>query len=99
MGYAINPAAIFDFENKTTHTDSYTFDKSTFKKSRNYSPSSRYKASKNNKYKGKGTYRIRKGDSLGKIAARHGTTVTKLCRLNGLQKNSTLKVGKVIRVK
>lgn len=99
MGYAINPAAIFDFKNKTTHTDTYTFDKRTFKKSRDYSPSSRYKASKNNKYKGKATYRIRKGDSLGKIALRHGTTVTKLCRLNGLRKNSTLKVGKVIRVK
>ena len=98
MGYAINPAAIFDFENKTTHTDTYTFDKRTFKKSRDYSPSSRYKASKNNNYKGKSTYRIRKGDSLGKIAAKHGTTVTKLCRLNGLKKNSTLTVGKVIRI-
>ncbi|MBQ7942248.1 MAG: peptidoglycan DD-metalloendopeptidase family protein [Muribaculaceae bacterium] len=98
MGYAINPAAIFDFENKTTHTDTYTFDKRTFKKSRDYSPSSRYKSSKG-KYSGKSTYRIRKGDSLGKIAARHGTTVNRLCRLNGLKKTSTLKVGKVIRIR
>lgn len=98
MGYAINPAAIFDFENKTTHTDTYTFDKRTFKKSRDYSPSSRYKSSKG-KYSGKSTYRIRKGDSLGKIAARHGTTVNHLCRLNGLKKTSTLKVGKVIRIR
>lgn len=98
MGYAINPAAIFDFENKTTHTDTYTFDKQTFKKSRDYSPSSRYKASKN-KYKGKSTYRIRKGDSLSKIASRHGTSVTNLCRLNGLSKSSKLKVGRVIRIK
>lgn len=98
MGFAINPAAIFDFANKTTHTDTYTFDKKTFKNSRDYSPSSRYKAGKN-KYKGKSTYRIRKGDSLGKIAARHGTTVANLCRLNGLKKTSTLKVGKVIRIR
>lgn len=41
MGYAINPAAIFDFENKTTHTDTYTFNKSTFKNARDYSPKSR----------------------------------------------------------
>lgn len=38
MGYAINPAAIFDFENQTTHTDTYTFDKKTFTQSRNYAP-------------------------------------------------------------
>ena len=100
MGYAINPAAIFDFQNKTTHTDTYTFDKKSFKKSRDYSPSSKYKAKgKTNQYKGKGTYRIRKGDSLGKIASMHGTSVAALCRLNGLTKTSTLKVGRVIRVK
>lgn len=93
MGFAINPAAIFDFENKTTHTDVYTFDKKTFKKSRNYAPGSRYKAS------GKATYRIRKGDNLGKIAAKNGTTVAKLCRLNGISKSTTLRVGKVIRVR
>ena len=94
MGYAINPAAIFDFENKTTHTDVYTFDKQTFKKSRNYGPSSKYKASS-----GKSTYRIRKGDNLGKIASRNGTTVAKICRLNGITKNTTLKVGSVLRLR
>ena len=93
MVFAINPAAIFDFENKTTHTDVYTFDKKTFKKSRNYAPGSRYKAS------GKATYRIRKGDNLGKIEAKNGTTVAKLCRLNGISKSTTLRVGKVIRVR
>ena len=38
MGYAINPAAIFDFANQTTHTDTYTFDKNTYQKARNFSP-------------------------------------------------------------
>ncbi len=38
MGYAINPEAIFDFENRTTHTDSYTFTKSTYTEARNYRP-------------------------------------------------------------
>ena len=99
MGYAINPAAIFDFANKTTHTDTYTFDKKSFKKSRDYSPSSRYKAKGNNKYKGKNTYKVRKGDSLGKIASRHGTTVSNLCRLNGISKNTKLSIGKVLRVR
>lgn len=38
MGYAINPAAIFDFPNQTTHTDYYTFDKNTYQNARNFSP-------------------------------------------------------------
>ena len=38
MGYAINPNAIFDFKNKTTHTDTYTFSKSTYTQPRNYAP-------------------------------------------------------------
>ena len=37
MGYAINPCAIFDFANQTTHTDTYTFDKRTYQQARNFS--------------------------------------------------------------
>ena len=91
MGFAINPAAIFDFANKTTHTDVYTFNKKTFQKSRNYSPSK--------SYSGVATYRVRKGDSLGKIAARNGTTVAKLCKLNKIKPTTTLQIGKVLRVR
>ncbi|MDE6558867.1 MAG: M23 family metallopeptidase, partial [Muribaculaceae bacterium] len=39
MGYAINPAAIFDFANHTTHTDTYTFSKQTYQQPRNFAPS------------------------------------------------------------
>ena len=46
MGYAINPEAIFDFANRCTHTDSYTFTKSNYTKARDYSPSTRYANSK-----------------------------------------------------
>jgi hypothetical protein len=46
MGYAINPEAIFDFGNRCTHTDSYTFSKANYTKARDYSPSNRYAASK-----------------------------------------------------
>jgi len=38
MGYAINPAAIFDFANQTVHTDTYTFDKDTYQQARNFDP-------------------------------------------------------------
>lgn len=94
MGYAINPAAIFDFENQTTHTDEYTFQKSTFENSRNYAPKG-----KRGHYSGGSTYRIRKGDSLGKIARKKGVTVSALCRLNGISRTTKLQIGRVLRVR
>ena len=107
MGYAINPAAIFDFENQTVRAEEYTFDKRTFEDAPGYNRSSRSYARKSsskhkNSYKqggSKATYKIRPGDNLGKIAARHGTTVAKLCKLNGISKNSKIHAGKVLRVK
>lgn len=42
-------------------------------------------------------YRVRKGDTLGKIAMRHHTSVTKLCKLNKISKKTLLRVGRKIR--
>lgn len=44
------------------------------------------------------TVTIRKGDTLGSIARRHGTTVAKLKRLNGL-KGTSIRAGRKIRVR
>ncbi len=106
MGYAINPLAIFDFANQTTHTDYYTFNKKTYTKARNYSPeaNAKYaaKTSKKNSYSATGskkTHKVRKGDTLSKIASRYGTSVSSLCRLNGISRTTTLSLGKVLRVK
>lgn len=114
MGVPINPAAIFDFSNQTTHTDIYTFDKRTYKKARNYSDAAnrqymakyreehkeQFAAASKKASKGNGTtYRIRRGDSLGKIAARNGVSVKQLCRLNGLKTTSKLQIGQVIRLR
>ena len=106
MGCAINPEAIFDFENEVAHTDVYTFNKSNYSQSRNYSPT-RYSASSDNKSsrrskKGRNssrsTYKVRQGDSLGKIAARNGISVAQLKKLNGIKGNRIQK-GKVLKVK
>lgn len=115
MGYAINPCAIFDFANQTTHTDTYTFDKRTYQNARNFSPAanSEYakeylkknpnkpyvRSSSSSSRGGASTYRVRKGDSLSKIASRNGTTVAKLCRLNGLSTNSKLRPGQRLKLK
>ncbi|MBO7192421.1 MAG: peptidoglycan DD-metalloendopeptidase family protein [Bacteroidales bacterium] len=44
-------------------------------------------------------YTIRSGDTLSKIARNHGTTIKELCRLNGINQNATLRIGKKIRVR
>ena len=117
MSYAINPCAIFDFANQTTHTDTYTFDKNTYQNARNYSPAAnseyakqylkdnpvkpyvRSSSNSSTAHASSSTYRVRKGDTLSKIASRNGTTVARLCRLNGLTTTSKLSIGQRIKLK
>ncbi len=42
-------------------------------------------------------HRVKSGDTLGAIAAKYGTTVSKLCELNGITKNTILKLGRALR--
>lgn len=125
MGYAINPCAIFDFANQTTHTDTYTFSKAHYQEARNFDPQAHnayrnqylrenptvYARSSNrsavpgasNVSSGSdnrpSTYRVRRGDSLSRIASRNGTTVAKLCRLNGISTSTKLQVGQKLRLR
>ena len=80
-GIAINPKFMFDFENQDIVCDVYKF-----KKAKSASSSS-----------GIIYQRVRKGDSLSRIAARTGTTVDKLCRLNGITRKTVLRPGQVLR--
>lgn len=43
-------------------------------------------------------YSVRSGDSLSKIAARYGTSVDNLCKLNGLTRQSILRIGQQVRI-
>ena len=106
MGYAINPMAIFDFANNVTHTDTYTFTKTTYMDARDYSPGAaayasadRSSSQKRNGGSSASYYTIRRGDTLSRIASRHGTSVRSLCRLNGLSTSSKLSIGKKIRLR
>lgn len=84
MGMTINPAEIFDFKNQVAHTDTYMF----YKKKQQNSAVNSY-----------ATHRIKSGESLSTIAKKYRTTVTQLCRLNGIKSNKILRVGSVIRVR
>lgn len=42
---------------------------------------------------------VRSGDTLGRIAINNGTTVSAICKLNGITPNTVLKIGRRLRVK
>lgn len=84
MGMTINPAEIFDFKNQVAHTDTYMF----YKKKQQNSAVNSY-----------ATHRIKSGESLSSIAKKYRTTVSQLCRLNGIKSNKILRIGSVIRVR
>ena len=44
-------------------------------------------------------YKVRSGDNLSLIAKRNYTTVSAICRLNGIKADAILPIGKVLRVK
>lgn len=102
MGYAINPSAIFDFANRTTHTDTYTFSKKTYTKARNYAPSRERSHDNQSSYQAavqtRDTYTVRRGDTLSSIARSYGMSTTTLKRLNGLKSNA-INAGQVLKLK
>ena len=44
-------------------------------------------------------YTVRKGDTLGKIAGKYHTTVSKLCKLNKIKETTILQIGRKLRVR
>lgn len=42
---------------------------------------------------------IRQGDMLGKLAIRYGVSIDQICRLNGINRNTVLRLGKKLRIK
>lgn len=88
LGAAINPEKVIDFETGDLLKDTMMISRSIF----DYMPELTDRKSAKN-------YTIRKGDTLGAIARRHGTTVKALCRLNGIKETTILQVGRRLRVR
>lgn len=104
MGYAINPAAIFDFANHTTHSDFYTFTKSSYTQPRNYASSAPSSPQATTSYKPAapnttGIYTVKSGDTISSIAMSNGISRTRLLQLNGLSSDAVLRPGQVLKVK
>ena len=105
-GQSFDPERIINFRTGELRRDYFLLKKSYFSIYSKYSQdfnaeAERYAADKkeNELSAEKRYYKVRSGDYLGLIAKRNGTTVSAICRLNGITPNTTLQIGKVLRVK
>lgn len=108
LGAAMNPEHFIDFSDYTLKCENeiYHITRSDFKSTYTKGTSSRQLAKSSTKKKSKSsrksvasaTHKVKKGESLDKIAKRNGTTVAKLKKINGIKGNN-IKVGQKIKVK
>lgn len=64
-------------------------------------PASQRKSSSSGSTSGGGAlyHTVKKGDTLSKIAGKYGTSVSKICSLNGINSKTTLQIGRKLRVR
>ena len=87
LGEAMNPATIVNFETgKLRNADEYVIGIKAMKQARAEAAARKY-------------HKVRQGDTLSGIAKKYGTTVKKLCALNGIKESKVLQIGMKIRVR
>ncbi len=91
LGQQINPRDVISFENYTCNSKELCISPASFDYLRKVEKHKAQVAAR--RY-----YKIRKGDSLGRIARKNHTTVAKLCKLNKMSKRTKLKPGRRLRV-
>ena len=92
LGQAINPALLFDFEKQDIVTDSYLFKKGGNRYRSSSTNASAVASNGNSQY-----YKVRKGETLERIARQTGTSIDALCKLNRISRRTTLRIGQVLR--
>ena len=107
LGQVINPEFLFDFPKQDIVCDSYLFVRGA-----NMYKSQRARvmaALKNGNIKQVaekaagnegGTIRyhkIRSGDTLGRISRKYHVSIDRLCKMNGIRRSSTLRIGQILR--
>lgn len=96
----MNPEEVIDFKKKEVQSENLFVHKGLFRPGASSSHSSGHSASSgSSSSSGKSYHKIRSGDTLGAIARRNRTTVSKLCQLNGIRPTTTLHIGKTLRIR
>ena len=98
MGNAMNPEDVLDCSTHGLINQQLTLTSDSFRKVGNSRVGGKGSGGGSGAASSSGWYRVRSGDTLEKIARRNGTTVKRLCQLNGISQNSTLRVGQKLKV-
>lgn len=103
---ALNPEEVIDFkakklkdENLFVHKGLFNYRKSSSSRSSSSRSGSSSSSSSSSVNKNATTHKIRSGDSLYKIARIYGTSIDKLCKLNGINRDTILKIGRTLKVR
>jgi len=89
----IDPELIFDFKQGVIKDDNLLVHSGVFSNTRTRIGSSTYTQG------GKKYYKVRSGDTLGAIARRNGTSVSKLCSLNHIKPTTIIHIGQTLRIR
>lgn len=98
----MNPEEIIDFEKGELRDENLFIHRGLFKPGAAVSSSTNPSSAKptpTTTPSGNQYHKVRSGDTLGQIARRYGTSVGKLCQLNGISPTTTLHIGKTLRVR
>lgn len=106
MGKAFDPERVVDVPGDSLRCDTLVIYKSYFEVNSHYTGKNTVAANNGQTQSSpaattssKVYYTVRKGDTLGKIAKKYHTTVSKLCKLNHISERTILQIGRKLRVK
>jgi hypothetical protein len=95
----MNPEELINFKTQSLKKPNLLLHKTMFRPGVTPSDQWRQKSNGSREYVAKKYYKVRSGDTLSGIADRNRTSVSSLCRLNGLRTTSILQIGQNLRVK
>jgi len=102
QGNAMNPENVIDCDTRNLISPNLSITPNLFRKvaKKGYENSKKGSRNSSSNYSSDGKYyKVRSGDTLSRIASRNGTSVKKLCKLNGLKETSVLQIGQKIRLR
>lgn len=95
MGKPFDPERVINFDDGTLRDTLLTIKRHYFNVGSHYGMTDKQsKAVTDAVY-----YKVKKGDTLGGIARKYGTTVNAICKLNGISSKKVLQIGQRLRVR
>lgn len=105
LGYAFDPERIFDFQSGTLRDEVFTLHKHYFNVNSHYGMTDQQSIAASTRPPRKASsgskanyYTVKKGDTLSKIAKKYHTSVSKLCKANGIKESKPLQIGQRIKI-